>query len=109
MRRVFGADEQASGQGRQYLETWQLVDKVVLLQEELTPLTEEHGEAKLMQTNDQKPGLEDMSPDIAVRLQKENRALRESLEKSYLVSMKALRRVENLKQQAELERCLFTD
>ncbi|KAB5518586.1 hypothetical protein PHYPO_G00167720 [Pangasianodon hypophthalmus] len=96
-----------------HLEKQQLVDEVVLLQEELTHLKEEHRKAKLMQTDDQKPfsdsTLEDTSPDIAVWLQKENRALRERLEKSYLVSIKALRRVENLKeQQAELERCLFT-
>ncbi|KAK3507625.1 hypothetical protein QTP70_031673 [Hemibagrus guttatus] len=78
---------------------------VVLLHEDLSPITKEL-------SDDQKPfanSEDEMRFDTVVCLQKENRALRESLEQSYLVSMKVLRRVENLtEQQVELERCLFT-
>lgn len=86
-----------------HLEQQKPSDKVVLLHENLSPLPKEL---------DQKPfanSQEEMSFDTVACLQKENRVLRESLEQSSLVSMKVLRRVENLtEQQVELERCLFT-
>lgn len=94
------------------LEKQELVNKLMLLQEELTVLTGEHQKAKLMmQTDDQKSladsTLEDTNHDTVVHLQKVNRALMESLEQSCLVSIKTLRIMENLKeQQVKLERCL---